>query len=75
MDDYSTTKEILITDFKEQFERGLMNINCKETLEQMQIFVENSGKLGNKRGNENHDDLVIGSALAVQGIRANKWYV
>ncbi|MGE8079246.1 DNA packaging protein [Peribacillus loiseleuriae] len=71
----NTTKEILITDFKEQFEKGLININSKETLEQMQIFIENKGKMGNKRGNEKHDDLVIASALAVQGIKANRWYV
>ncbi|GLH62394.1 terminase family protein [Parageobacillus sp. G301] len=71
----NTTKEILITDFKEQFEKGLININCKETLEQMQIFVENGGKMGNKKGERNHDDLVISSALAVQGMKARKWYV
>lgn len=75
---WSTTavsKSILITDFKEMFELGSINLNCRETLEQMQIFQEKDGKLNNKRGDNNHDDLVISSALAVQGIKTNKWYV
>lgn len=69
------TKGILISDFKEQFERGLININCPETLQQMQIFQENDGKLSNSGGNNSHDDLVIANALAIQGIKTNKYYV
>lgn len=69
------TKAILISDFKENFETGLINIECQETLEQMQIYVETDGKMGNKKGEKNHDDLVISAALAVQGMKANKWYV
>ncbi len=70
------SKSIMITDLKEQFECSLMLINCTETIEQMQIFVEGvGGKTGNKKGNNNHDDLVISIALAMQGIKANKWYV
>lgn len=71
------TKAIMISDFKEQFEKNFINIECKTTLQQMQMFVENNGKLGNKRGNteKNHDDLVIAAALAIQGMKANKWYV
>lgn len=71
------TKAIMISDFKEQFEKGLINIHSKTLLQQMQMFVDNNGKLGNKRGNtdKNHDDLVITAALSVQGSKANKWYV
>ncbi len=69
------SKSVLISDFKEQFERGLINIECKETLQQMQIFQESDGKMGNKKGEKNHDDLVISSALAVQGMKVGKWYV
>lgn len=69
------TKSVLISDFKEYFEQGMVMINCRETLSQMQIFVESDGKTGNKKGENNHDDLVISFALAVQGIKANKWYV
>ncbi|MED4374318.1 terminase family protein [Schinkia azotoformans] len=70
------TKSILISDYKEQFERGLINVECKETLQQMQLFQENSnGSTGNKKGEGNHDDLVISCALAVQGAKVGKWYV
>lgn len=71
----TTTKAILISDFKEQFETGMINIEDKETLQQMQIFTENEGKMANKRGEGNHDDLVISSALVIQGMKTGKWYV
>ncbi|WP_026678702.1 DNA packaging protein [Fictibacillus gelatini] len=71
----STTKSILIQDYKEIFEKGLILIHTKEILEQMQIYVEKDKKYGNKGGNENHDDLVISAALSVQAMKANKWYV
>lgn len=69
------TKSIMITDLKEQFETGMILINCDQTLKEMQIFVENDGKTGNKKGTNNHDDLVIAMGLAIQGIKINKWYV
>lgn len=71
------TKPIMISDFKEQFELNLINIECKVTLNQMQMFVETNGRTGNKRGNSDlhHDDSIISCALAIQGMKANKWYV
>lgn len=69
------SKNIMVTDLKEQFELEMILINCSETLNQMMLFVEKDGKTGNKRGNENHDDLVIAIGLAIQGMKANKWYV
>ncbi|ABS21613.1 terminase large subunit domain-containing protein [Bacillus cytotoxicus] len=69
------TKNIMITDLKEQFELEMILINCQETLDQMQIFVETDGKTGNKKGNDKHDDCVIAIALAIQGIKQNKWYI
>lgn len=70
-----TTKVIMIQDMKEQFEKELIQINDKETLQEMMIFVENAnGKMGNKSGNY-HDDLVIATALSLQGMKAGKWYV
>lgn len=72
----STTKSTLINDLKTQFELGLINLECKETLGEMQIYQMNKdGSMGNKRGASNHDDLVISAALAVQAIKASKWYV
>ncbi|GAA0366887.1 terminase large subunit domain-containing protein [Caldalkalibacillus horti] len=71
----AANKSILISDYKEQFECGMINLECKETLQQMQIFQESDGKMGNKKGENNHDDLVISSALAIQGMKTGKWYV
>jgi hypothetical protein len=69
------TKAIMISDFKESFEKGLILINDKETLQQMILFIEINGKTGNKKGADNHDDMVIAHALAVQARKNNKWYV
>lgn len=69
------TKNIMITDLKEQFELEMILINCDKTLKEMQIFIETDGKTGNKKGNDKHDDCVIATALAIQGIKQNKWYV
>lgn len=72
----ASTKSILVSDFKEQFEKGLILIECQESLQQMQLFVESAnGSMGNKKGDKNHDDLVISNALAVQGMKISKWYV
>lgn len=70
-----TTKAIFISDLKEQFELGMIKIECVHTLQEMQIFIDDSGKMGNKRGDKNHDDSVISTALAIQAMKANKWYV
>jgi len=70
------SKAIMITDLKEQFQQGQLLINDKDTLQQMQIFVEQkNGKLGNQRGNGNNDDLVVSLGLAVQARKNGKWYV
>ena len=70
------SKSVLISDYKENFEKGLILVECKETLQQMQLFVENSnGSMGNKKGDKNHDDMVIANSLAVQARKIGKWYV
>ena len=51
-------KAIFVSDMKEQFEKGLINIECKQLLQQMQMFVENSGKMGNKRGNTEKTTMI-----------------
>ncbi|WP_230459102.1 terminase large subunit domain-containing protein [Terrilactibacillus tamarindi] len=69
-------KSILIQDFKESFETGNILIHTKETLEQMQIFIErDNGSTGNKGGSNNHDDFIISNALAVQALKTGKYYV
>ncbi|WP_274366219.1 hypothetical protein [Paenibacillus thermotolerans] len=66
----ATTKNIAVTDAKEQFECGLVNIHCKELLSQMQTYTED-----NKRTDGHHHDLVQAFMLAIQGIKHNKYYV
>lgn len=70
----AVTKNKAVTDAKEMFECQLVQINCKETLKQMQTFVDKDGKAENKSRTQ-HDDLVISLMLAIQGIKANKYYV
>lgn len=69
------TKGIMITDFREQFEKGLIIIHDRTTLEEMQIFVEKDGKYGNIRGAKNHDDVLIASMVAIQCMKDRAWYV
>lgn len=70
-----TSKSIMISDFKESFEKKLILVNDKDTLQQMTLFVEQNGKMGNKKGANNHDDMVISHSLSVQAKKTNKWYV
>lgn len=70
-----TTKSVYISDLKEHFEMNMMKIECKETLQEMQLFIDNNGRLGNKSGAKNRDDLVISTALAITALKANRWYV
>lgn len=69
------TKSIIVSDMKENFECGLINIECVQTLEEMKIFQEQNGKSGNKRGKGMHDDLVIATAMCVQAMKTGKFYV
>lgn len=71
----SVSKPRLIQDYKEQFEKSLILINDSNTLEEMKIFIEADGKMRNQRGDDLHDDLVIASALGVQGLKCGKWYL
>lgn len=70
-----TSKKIAISSFRQNFETGMININCKTLLEQMSIYVLRDGKMGNKRGDNNHDDLVISMTLANVALTTGKWYV
>ncbi|XCQ27117.1 terminase family protein [Bacillus infantis] len=71
----SVTKPIIINDYKENFELGLINIECVQTLEEMKIYQDNNGKMGNKKGSKLHDDLVISVAMACQAMKQSKYYV
>ncbi len=69
----TSNKTKLVEIYKEQFELGLININSKETLEEMLVFQNVNGKMSAKRGK--HDCIVIASCLAQIGMMENKWYV
>ena len=71
----NVTKPIIINDLKESFELGLINIECVQTLEEMKIYQDNNGKMGNKKGKNLHDDLVISVAMSCQALKQSKYYV
>ncbi|MFE4525638.1 DNA packaging protein [Cytobacillus firmus] len=71
----NVTKPIIINDMKENFELGMINIECVDTLEEMKIYQDNNGKMGNKKGTKLHDDLVIAVAMACQAMKQSKYYV
>ncbi|MFB4473326.1 DNA packaging protein [Oceanobacillus caeni] len=69
------SKPILLEKYKEAFELGRILVNDVETLEQMQIYQNVSGKMGNKQGEGNHDDKVISASLSNLAKDTNKWYI
>jgi len=71
----NVNKSKLIQDYKQSFEEGIILINDRETLQEMQIYMEKNGKLGNVRGKNNFDDLVMATALAVQSLKLGRYYV
>lgn len=71
----NVTKPIAIEDFKEQFELGFINLECLVLLEEMKIYQDNGGKMGNKKGDGLHDDLIMGAAMAIQAMKRNIYYV
>lgn len=71
----SVSKPVLINDMKEHFELSMINIECVESLEEMKIYQDNNGKMGNKRGQNLRDDLVISVAMAVQAMKQARYYV
>ena len=58
----SATKERMLTYMKDFFERGMMEINDMDTIEEMKTLVRNSGSI--EASGRNKDDRVIASALA-----------
>ncbi|MEB2264157.1 terminase family protein [Priestia megaterium] len=71
----NVSKPVAIEDFKEQFELGFINLECITLLEEMKIYEDNGGKMGNKKGDGLHDDLVIATAMAIQAMKRNIYYV
>jgi hypothetical protein len=58
----SATKERMLTYMKDFFERGMMEINDMDTIEEMKTLVRNGGAI--EAAGRNKDDRVIACALA-----------
>jgi len=58
----SATKERMLTYMKDFFERGMMEINDMDTIEEMKTLVRNGGSI--EAAGRNKDDRVIACALA-----------
>jgi hypothetical protein len=72
-DTNNKTKSIIINDMREWFEKGLILIRSQEVLEEMKVFISNdNGSMGAISGS--HDDLVMGTALGIVGLKSNVWY-
>lgn len=67
-DTNAKTKGMIINDLRELFEKGQIQLNSKEILEEMKVFVVNdNGSMSAMRGY--HDDLVMATALALTGLK------
>ena len=68
------TKSIAVNDAREWFDKGLIDINSPELLEEMKTFVANeNGSFGAVQGT--HDDLVSALWLCIQGMKNGFWYL
>lgn len=72
-DTNAKTKGIAVNDAREWFDKGLIQINDKELLNEMKVFVINDkGQMNAIDGA--HDDLVSAMWLAIQGQKSGYWY-
>ena len=70
-----SNKERLVEDFKRHFEEGYLLIECKRSLDEMKIFQESDGKIGNKKIKNGHDDMVMAWVHCTAAFKANKYHV
>lgn len=67
------TKSIAINDLREMFDKGLLKLHSSDILEEMKVFeVRDNGSMGAMSGY--HDDLVMATALAIQGVKDGIYY-
>lgn len=72
-DTNNKTKSIAVNDAREWFDKGLININSMDLLEEMKTFIsEDNGAFNAVSGA--HDDLVSAMWLCIQGIKNGFWY-
>lgn len=67
------TKSLAVNDMREWFDKGLIDINSNDLLEEMKTFVaEDNGSFNAVVGS--HDDLVSSCWLCIQGMKSSFWY-
>lgn len=72
-DTNNKTKSIAVNDMREWFDKGLIDINSNDLLEEMKTFVaEDNGSFNAVVGS--HDDLVSSCWLCIQGMKSSFWY-
>lgn len=72
-DTNSKTKSLIINDLREMFEKGQLLLHSADILEEMKVFeVADNGSMNAMSGY--HDDLLMGLALALSGLKEGKYY-
>ena len=72
-DTNNKTKSLAINDLREMFDKGQILLHSADILEEMKVFeVNDNGSMGAMNGY--HDDLVMGLALAIQGLNSRVYY-
>ena len=72
-DTNNKTKSIAVNDAREWFDKGLVDINSNELLEEMKVFVaEENGAFNAVTGS--HDDRISAMWLCIQGCKTGFWY-
>ena len=67
------TKSIAVNDAREWFDKGLIDIQSNDLLEEMKVFVaEDNGAFNAVSGS--HDDLISAMWLCIQGAKNGFWY-
>ena len=67
------SRPILISNFREAFEKGEVCINSKTLLSEMQLFVDKGGRM--EHAGTTGDDAVFAFGMALQGIKSGLWYL
>ena len=72
-DTNNKTKSIAVNDAREWFDKGLIDIQSNDLLEEMKVFVaEDNGAFNAVSGS--HDDLISAMWLCIQGAKNGFWY-
>lgn len=72
-DTNNKTKSIAVNDMREWFDKGLIDIQSNDLLEEMKVFVaEDNGAFNAVSGS--HDDLISSCWLCIQGRKMGYWY-